>query len=560
MIETGTLLQDRYLIEKQIGAGGMGAVYLAIDQRFDNHVAIKETFYKEEELAEAFEREARLLNGLQHPVLPHVSDYFAENNGYFLVMQFIEGEDLSDILKREGAFSVRDVLRWTDSLLDALDYLHTQELPIIHRDIKPHNLKLTKRGDIMLLDFGLAKMKHENTTASLSVFGFSRTYSPLEQIQGTGTDTRSDIFALGATVYHLLTGKSPIDALSRAAAIVNGKPDPIQLANELNTEVPPAIASIINSALALNPEQRFVSAGAMRQALEHAVNTISAAEPVEKNPQPALAAVPALAVPIINSAEQENFPALESFASDVEKVSPPVEENNVLGAPEILHQSEQKNDVLPDSSQYSTLVVEVPEQTSTSAKNQRRLVFGAAAAALIFGLATVLYFFAGGNSPVQQNQNPVVESFPSTETSAETLPVASTETARQTKTKPAVIEKAVEKQNAEEVAVAPSEVTENSKPSSSNPARSSRPSSANQNTDPANDGETRTRIVEEQSSDAADIETVFTGERNANRANKQERRRKQSRIRDDMSEEEVERLQRERKKKNWKRSRRPLPF
>src|SRR5215203_3519235 len=152
MIETGTLLQDRYLIEKQIGVGGMGAVYLAVDQRFGSHVAIKETFYMDEELGEAFEREAHLLNSLFHPVLPHVSDYFTENNGYFLVMQYIEGEDLSAILKREGAFPVRDVLRWTDSLLDALDYLHSQEPPIIHRDIKPQNLKITPRGDIILLD------------------------------------------------------------------------------------------------------------------------------------------------------------------------------------------------------------------------------------------------------------------------------------------------------------------------------------------------------------------------------------------------------------------------
>ncbi len=95
MIENGTLLQERYLIEKQIGAGGMGAVYLAIDQRFGSYVAIKETFYKDKELGDAFEREAHLLNSLHHPALPHVSDYFTENNGYFLVMQFIEGEDLS---------------------------------------------------------------------------------------------------------------------------------------------------------------------------------------------------------------------------------------------------------------------------------------------------------------------------------------------------------------------------------------------------------------------------------------------------------------------------------
>src|SRR5215203_1189024 len=106
MIENGTLLQDRYLIEKKIGMGGMGAVYLATDKRFDSHVALKETFYKDDQFGEAFEREARLLNALQHPVLPHVTDYFSENGDYFLVMQYIEGEDLNAALKRRETYPI----------------------------------------------------------------------------------------------------------------------------------------------------------------------------------------------------------------------------------------------------------------------------------------------------------------------------------------------------------------------------------------------------------------------------------------------------------------------
>src|SRR5215204_3786648 len=277
MISPGTVLQERYLIEKQIGEGGMGAVYLAIDQRFDNYVAIKETFYKDDEFGEAFEREAKILNGLMHPVLPHVSDYFTEGDEHFLVMQFIEGEDVSDILKREGAFPARDVLRWTDNLLEALEYLHSQEPPIIHRDLKPSNLKLTPRGDVFLLDFGLAKLKKENTLSEKSVFGYSRRYSPLEQIQGIGTDARSDLFALAATVYHLFTGTPPVDAIARASAIVAGKSDPIKLAGEINEEIPVSIANVLNIALALNAENRFVSASAMRQALKHAVQEFSPA-------------------------------------------------------------------------------------------------------------------------------------------------------------------------------------------------------------------------------------------------------------------------------------------
>ncbi|MDQ3798103.1 MAG: serine/threonine protein kinase, partial [Acidobacteriota bacterium] len=337
MIQNGTLLQERYLIERQIGAGGMGAVYLAVDQRFDSYVAIKQTFYNDDgELGEAFEREARLLNSLHHPVLPHVSDYFIESGGHFLVMQYIEGEDLFAILKREGAFPVKDVVRWTDSLLDALDYLHSQEPPIIHRDIKPHNLKITQRGDVILLDFGLAKLKSENTTGVKSVFGYSRKYSPLEQIQGTGTDARSDLFALAATAYHLLTGKPPIDVLARASEIIVGNPDPLQLVSEINSEVPAGMAHVLHTALALNAAGRFVSATAMRHALENAVSGAATSEetavvlPEQQVPAlPAdvdLAAIAAAAQAsenaVVISPENEEFPALEAFAANAAGSAP----------------------------------------------------------------------------------------------------------------------------------------------------------------------------------------------------------------------------------------------
>src|SRR5688572_15984312 len=271
MIEIGTVLQDRFLIEDEIGVGGMGAVYRATDQKFGTAVAIKETFYRDKELAEAFEREARLLNGLHHPIFPHVSDHFTENGGHFLVMEYIEGEDLSELIKRGERFAFDTVMGWTLDLLDGLDYLHSQNPPIIHRDIKPSNLKLTSRGNIILLDFGMAKETSGNTQGMRSVFGYSRKYSPLEQIEGTGTDVRSDIFSLGATVFHLLTGTPPTDVLRRASAIVAGRPDPLELASTINEDVPEPLALIINSALALNPEERFVSARAMWNALEHSL-------------------------------------------------------------------------------------------------------------------------------------------------------------------------------------------------------------------------------------------------------------------------------------------------
>lgn len=208
MVALNTVLQNRYSIIGKIGQGGMGTVYLATDLRFGSTVAIKESFYNDPNLLKAFEREASLLNRLRHPALPKVSDHFAESDGQFLVMEYIAGEDLSELLeKRGGAFPVSQVFDWADQLLDALDFLHTQELPIIHRDIKPQNLKLTARGRIVLLDFGLAKgatIQLACATVTGSVFGYSRNYAPLEQMQSAGTDPRSDIYSLGATLYHLL--------------------------------------------------------------------------------------------------------------------------------------------------------------------------------------------------------------------------------------------------------------------------------------------------------------------------------------------------------------------
>ncbi|HYJ47276.1 MAG TPA: serine/threonine-protein kinase, partial [Pyrinomonadaceae bacterium] len=225
MIAPDTLLQNRYLVRNQIGQGGMGAVYLATDQRFGSTVALKETFFDDPAMRRAFEREARLLNHLRHPALPRVSDYFADEQGEFLVMEYIAGEDLFEKLKeRRAAFPISEVLNWADQLLDALDYLHTQEPPVIHRDIKPQNLKLTSKGQIILLDFGLAKGSPGQSTTmmtSRSVFGFTPNFAPLEQIQGTGTDPRSDLYSLGATLYYLMTGTPPPDALSRATAVLN---------------------------------------------------------------------------------------------------------------------------------------------------------------------------------------------------------------------------------------------------------------------------------------------------------------------------------------------------
>jgi serine/threonine protein kinase len=274
MLTPDTILQGRYRIVRQLGQGGMGAVYEAIDQRLDTTVALKETLFADERLRKQFEREARLLARLHHPALPRVSDHFSEADGQFLVMQFVQGDDLSEMMMRKRApFPANQVLTWADQLLDALDYLHTQDPQIVHRDIKPQNLKLTSRGQIILLDFGLAKGQAgdiSRVTTSASIFGYTPNYAPLEQIQGMGTDSRSDLYSLGATIYHLMTGTKPPDALTRAAALVNGQPDPLLKPSEANVAIASELDQVLMKAMAQSREQRYATAADMRNALHGA--------------------------------------------------------------------------------------------------------------------------------------------------------------------------------------------------------------------------------------------------------------------------------------------------
>jgi serine/threonine protein kinase len=271
MIEPGKILQQRYRIDKQIGQGGMGAVYVATDERFNSMVAIKETLCMDDNYRKALEREARLLNSLKHAALPRVSDHFIEENGQFLVMEYIPGDDLAVILeKTEKPFPFERVQIWADQLLDALEFLHTQSMPVIHRDIKPQNLKLTARDHIVLLDFGLAKGNPTDAgfqTAAKSIFGYSRNYASLEQIQGTGTDPRSDLYSLAATLYHLTTGQAPEDALTRAMAVLSEQPDPLVPANSLNAALPAGFAGVLHKALDLNAASRPAAAHEMREML-----------------------------------------------------------------------------------------------------------------------------------------------------------------------------------------------------------------------------------------------------------------------------------------------------
>ncbi len=327
-----TLLQNRYLIVHLIGKGGMGEVYLSIDQRLGSAVALKRTLHLDDaQLGDAFEREARTLARLRHPVLPKVSDHFIENDNQYLVMEHISGDDLANRLTTtQKPFPLSWVLFWADQLLDALAYLHTHEPPIIHRDIKPQNLKLTDENNIVLLDFGLSKNSAGQSTvnntgggSSGSIVGFTPHYAPMEQIRGTGTNARSDIYSLSATLYQLLTNIVPPDALSRADFLLSGKPDPITPISEINSEVPKSISDVVLKGISISQDHRFADAREMQKVLRE---TYAKMQSDTSEKTIALNVQNELSVPVVRSStvlpddktEQFSVPVFESQTASKE--------------------------------------------------------------------------------------------------------------------------------------------------------------------------------------------------------------------------------------------------
>src|SRR5262247_4352975 len=291
MLANGTLLQERYRIIRLLARGGMGAVYEAEAVHLGAApVAVKQTFYNEQQrtMREQFEREAATMARLRHTALPRVSDHFVEGGGQFLVMEFIPGDDLFALLKRRGrAFECGQVMAWAETLLDALDYIHTQHPPVIHRDIKPQNLKLTPRGELFLIDFGLAKDATTPTQSGHSVHAYTLEFAPPEQIKGERTDERSDIYSLGATLYHLSTGKLPPDARLREEAVLKHlMPDLLEPAHSVNPRIPITFAAALAKAMAVYRELRYQSAQEMLDALRRVRQDIEA-ETAERDRQEA---------------------------------------------------------------------------------------------------------------------------------------------------------------------------------------------------------------------------------------------------------------------------------
>lgn len=259
----GTLLNNRYRIVRILGQGGMGAVYRASDEHLNIQVAVKENLFLTEEYGRQFKSEATILAGLRHPNLPHVSDYFAlENQGQYLVMDYIEGEDLRERMERLGALPEREAILIGISICDALAYLHNRRPSVIHRDIKPGNIKVTADGQAVLVDFGLAKVMQGSQVTSTGARAMTPGYSPPEQYGTARTDFRSDIYSLGATLYAALTGVIPEDGLARMTG--KAKLTPIR---ELAPKVNRKLADTIERALEVDPEDRFQTTDEFKRAL-----------------------------------------------------------------------------------------------------------------------------------------------------------------------------------------------------------------------------------------------------------------------------------------------------
>jgi eukaryotic-like serine/threonine-protein kinase len=276
-LKSGDVLRGRYRIRERIGKGGMGNIYLADDLRLEGrHCALKEVEHDRtvpakllKEARQQFLHEATVLARLDHPNLPKVSDFFSIGPRDYLVMDYIPGKDLRTMMldaKQNNTFlGEENVLYWANQLAEALTYLHGQTPPLVHRDVKPSNLKITPNGLLKLVDFGLVKalVPDEMTITVIQGRG-TALYTPLEQYGGDGlhTDIRSDIYAFGCTLYHLLTNSPPVDARQRFL-----HPESLPHPRKLNPAISPRTERAILWAMELHPDDRPGTAEELRQTL-----------------------------------------------------------------------------------------------------------------------------------------------------------------------------------------------------------------------------------------------------------------------------------------------------
>ncbi len=262
-LEQGTLLNGRYRIVDILGQGGMGSVYRALDDNLGVEVAVKENLFSTDEYSRQFRLEAVILASLRHQNLPRVTDHFVmEGHGQYLVMDYIEGEDLRQRMERLNTIPEEDAILVGAAVCDALTYLHTRRPPVLHRDIKPGNIKITPDGRVYLVDFGLAKLIQGSQTTTTGARAMTPGYSPPEQYGTARTDPRSDIYSLGATLYAALTSAIPEDGLARVM-------DNVQLTpiRKNSPKVSRRLSAVIEKAMEAYPDDRYQTADEFRRGL-----------------------------------------------------------------------------------------------------------------------------------------------------------------------------------------------------------------------------------------------------------------------------------------------------
>ncbi len=263
-LQPGTVLQNRYRITRLLGEGGMGAVYQAFDLRLQGHVlAVKENFDNSPTAQAQFQTEAALLANLNHPTLPRVTDHFIEASGrQYLVMDFIEGDDLEKIVVTRGRIHQAQAIAWISHVLDGLEYLHSHRPAIIHRDIKPANIKIRPDGRVFLVDFGIAKMYDPTQKTQAGARAVTCGYSPIEQYGFGVTDARSDLYSVGATLYFMLTAQ-----ILPEATLIASNPQALVPPSRYGATISQPVEAAILRALAMSPQYRFQSAREFRDAL-----------------------------------------------------------------------------------------------------------------------------------------------------------------------------------------------------------------------------------------------------------------------------------------------------
>ncbi len=290
-LERGSLLNGRYRIVEILGQGGMASVYRVVDENLGMDVAVKENLFTTEEYSRQFRREAVILANLRHANLPRVTDHFSmENQGQYLVMDYIEGEDLRQRLDRMGSLPDEEVIILGAAVCDALSYMHSLNPPVLHRDIKPGNVKITPQGRIFLVDFGLAKVVQSTSLVTTTgARAMTPGYSPPEQYGTAHTDARTDIYSLGATLYSALTDTLPEDGLARAMEQADLTP-----IRKRNPHASRRLAAVIERALEVKPDDRYQNADEFKQDLLNARNStrkrsefnLTPAPPPEESPGP----------------------------------------------------------------------------------------------------------------------------------------------------------------------------------------------------------------------------------------------------------------------------------